>query len=242
MEENEELIRKYLLPDVELYPVEPHIFSVYPESDTNHHYDQNVNFYDRVIGNRLYNRIMWGYDSREFSRFIQIALARTESGCVLDAGCGSLVFTADVYAENLDRQIIMLDQSIEMLRAAKGRITRLSGGSIAAGIVFLQGDILQLPFYSERFSTVVSLSVLHVLEEAQEMIAELVRVLEEGGNLFLTSFVTGRGIGDKYLEMLHNSGGVAEPRSSEQVMGIFSNEEINMVSEIKGNMMFIRTE
>jgi hypothetical protein len=117
MTTDSEKISGLLSPDVTLYSVEPHILSVYPESEPIHHYDQNVPFYDRVIGNRIYNHVMWGYNISEFLAFTHSALLSRKSGWVLDAGCGSLVFTSEIYAEYSERPVLMLDQSIQMLRA-----------------------------------------------------------------------------------------------------------------------------
>lgn len=230
-------LSELLSADVELHLVEAHIYSVYPDVERANDYDENVGFYDRVIGNRTYNRIMWGYDSTEFINFTQAALKSREAGWVLDAGCGSLVFTAQAYADFSMRPVVFLDQSIEMLRAAKTRLVELRG-DFPPNMVFVQGDILGLPFKTGLFSTVISLGVLHVLKEGQRMISELKRVLAEGGSFYLTSLVTGRNLGDRYLRFLHNSGGVTAPRSREDVLAIFAEQDLPVRYELKGNMMF----
>ena len=76
-------------------------------------------------------------------------------------------------------------------------------------IVFLQADILDLPFQPQSFSTVVSMSVLHVLKDGRAMLGELARVWDrDGGNLAVTSLVLGRAIGDRYLRFLRKKEGV----------------------------------
>lgn len=222
MAHDREMISELLLPGVALYSVEPHLYSVYQDSEPTHDYDQAVNFYDRVIGNSIYNRIFWGYSTSEFTDFIRAAVGSAASGRVLDAGCGSLVFTAEPYSAYRDRPVVMLDQSIEMLRAAKSRLAKLCTG-IPPNIVFLQGDILDLPFQPQSFSTVVSMSVLHVLDDGRTMLGELKRVWdEEGGNLAVTSLVLGRAIGDRYLRFLRTKEGVADPRTAGEVVAFFS--------------------
>jgi len=230
-----------LSPDVTLYSVEPHIFSVYPESEPIHHYDQNVPFYDRVIGNRIYNHVMWGYNISEFLAFTHSALLSRKSGWVLDAGCGSLVFTSEIYAEYSERPVLMLDQSIQMLRAAKSRLCGLCG-EVPSNIVFIQGDILRLPFLQESFSTIISLSVLHVIEDMHSMIRELWKALDRGGNLSVTSLILGRSFGDRYLRYLHKLGGVASPRNWQQVLGIFSDIVIPTDHYVRGNMLFVHSK
>jgi ubiquinone/menaquinone biosynthesis C-methylase UbiE len=236
-----EMISELLLPGVALYSVEPHIYSVYPDSKPIHDYDQAVDFYDRVIGNSIYNRIFWGYSISEFTDFIRAALVSAGSGRVLDAGCGSLVFTAEPYSTYRDRPVVMLDQSIEMLRAAKSRLAKLCTG-IPPNIVFLQGDILDLPFQPQSFSTVVSMSVLHVLDDGRTMLGELTRVWEkEDGNLAVTSLVQGRAIGDRYLRFLRKKEGVADPRTAGEVAAFFSEISLPTDHYVRGNMMFIHS-
>jgi SAM-dependent methyltransferase len=240
MTNDSEMISGLLSPDVDLYSVEPHIFSVYPESEPIHHYDQNVDFYDRVIGNPIYNRLMWGYSTVEFTSFMRTALESRKSGWVLDAGCGSLVFTAGTYTRYPVRPVVMLDQSIGMLRAAKSRLLKLCN-EVPTNVLFLQGDILQLPFRPKSFSTVISLSVLHVLEEMRVMLGELLKVREQGGNLSLSSLVLGRSWGDRYLRYLEKSGGVAAPRSVDQILDLFSDMGIPTDHYVRGNMLFIHS-
>lgn len=241
MAQGGEMISELLLPGVALYSVEPHIYSVYQHSKPIHDYDQAVDFYDRVIGNSIYNRIFWGYSISEFTDFIRAALASAGSGRVLDAGCGSLVFTAEPYGAYRDRPVVMLDQSIEMLRAAKSRFAKLCTG-IPPNIVFLQGDVLDLPFQPQSFSTVVSMSVLHVLDDHRTMLGELTRVWDEAdGNLAVTSLVLGRAIGDRYLRFLRKKEGVADPRTAGEVVAFFSEMGLPTDHYVRGNMMFIHS-
>ena len=169
------MISELLSPSVILYHVEPNIFPVYPDRETIHHYDQNVAFY---------NRLMWGYSISEFSNFILTALESKPSGWILDARCGSLAFTARTYTRYSKRPVVMLDQSIQTLRIAKSRLLKLCK-EVPSNVTFLQGDILQLPFRPLSFSTVISLSVLHVIEDAKAMISELWKVRTGDGELSL---------------------------------------------------------
>jgi ubiquinone/menaquinone biosynthesis C-methylase UbiE len=183
---------------------------------------------------------MWGYDISELSDFTEITLDYRKSGWILDAGCGSLVFNAGTYARYSQRPVLMLDQSIQMLRAAKSRLIGLCG-EVPSNVVFLQGDILHLPFTPQSFNTVFSLSVLHVIDNMHLMIGELWKVLKQEGNLSLTSLMLGRSVGDKYLRYLHQSGGVASPRNLRQILGVFSDLRIPTDHYVRGNMVFIHS-
>jgi SAM-dependent methyltransferase len=232
------MLSELLSPNITLYPVEPHLFSVYPESERAHDYDRAPAVYDSVIGNPWYNRLMWGYAISEYSSLVLPTLASATSGWVLDAGCGSLVFSAGVYADYRDRPMVMLDRSIEMLRAAKARLIRLNA-YMPPNITFLQGDILELPFRPQSLSSVISMGILHVLDNAQGMVQELSRVLSPGGTLSVSSLVLGRWLGDRYLDVLHRAGGVAAPRTPADVLALFSGTGLATEHRVRGNMLFI---
>ena len=53
------------------------------------------------------------------------ALSSSSAGNVLDLGCGSLAFTAKVYSQYTERPVVLVDQSLKMLRMAKSRIMKL---------------------------------------------------------------------------------------------------------------------
>ena len=83
---------------------------------------------------------------------------------ILDAGCGSLAFTAKTYAGYSDRPVVLLDRSLRLLRMAKERLTKRCG-EIPANIVLVHGDALQLPFEPQSFTTIISLNLLHMFED-----------------------------------------------------------------------------
>ena len=53
-------------------------------------------------------------------------------------------------------------------------------------------------------------------EDTAPLRHEWQRVLHANGDLFVSSLVRGRSIGDRYLGLLHRSGEIAEPRSPEE--------------------------
>jgi SAM-dependent methyltransferase len=225
-------------PDVNLRRVEEHIYSIYPQDErVRSHYDVAI-FYDQVMGNRFYNRLVWGYWPTEFATFCQAALTSSTRGWVLDAACGSLVFTAQTYLNYAQRPVVLLDQSIGMLRAAKSRLIKLNG-RVPSNMVFLQGDVLQLPFKPHSFATILSMNVLHVLEDAHGLLRELRHALADGCTAFLTSLIANDRLGDIYLRLLHLARGTASPRTVEQVSQIFAEFERPVEQRAVGNMMFI---
>src|SRR4051794_17000655 len=76
---------------------QPRILSALAPGEEGAAYDRHAAVYDRVIGNPLYNRVVWSCPTSEYAEFAREALAAGD-GPFLDAGCGTLVFTGDVYA------------------------------------------------------------------------------------------------------------------------------------------------
>jgi ubiquinone/menaquinone biosynthesis C-methylase UbiE len=92
---------------------------------------------------------------------------------ILDAGCGTGVFTTDIIAAGAD--VTGLDISRPMLRAAN----RKTGGGGAFTAV--QGDMRHLPFAGNSFDKAVSITAVEFIEDARAAIDELFRVTRPGG-------------------------------------------------------------
>jgi ubiquinone/menaquinone biosynthesis C-methylase UbiE len=92
---------------------------------------------------------------------------------ILDAGCGTAIFTTDF----LDKgpRVAGLDLSLPMLRKARSkRYARLE---------LVQGDMRRLPFPDGAFAKAVSVTALEFIEEAKPAIDELFRVTQSGGTI-----------------------------------------------------------
>jgi SAM-dependent methyltransferase len=196
-----------------LRQLEERLFSVLPEGTAGHAYDGRARAYDRMIGSGLYNRIAWGTSPADYRRFARRAVQSAPGGWFLDAGCGTLLLTADAYLAAPTRPIVVLDQSLGMLKRARERV--LGGGKrLPPHIVFLQADLLDLPFRPGAFRTVMSMGMLHLFADAGPLAAKLESLLLPDGGLFLTSLVENGRLGDRYLRLLHRQGEVAAPRTA----------------------------
>jgi len=137
------------------------IFDEWPEK-----YDQ---WFETPMG-----RLVREYESRLFLDMAQ----PFEGERILDAGCGTGIFTGDF----LDRgaRVTGLELSFPMLRRA---------GKKAVGRPFLmvQGDMRSLPFADESFDKAVSVTAIEFIEDAREGIAELFRVTKPGGLIVVAS-------------------------------------------------------
>jgi ubiquinone/menaquinone biosynthesis C-methylase UbiE len=227
-------------PEVTLRLVEPHLYSLYaPGEPVNSSYDRkgSLAFYDKVACNRFYNRLVWGYDTTDYHALCQAALRSSSEGWVLDAGCGALAFTARTYADYTGRPVIFLDQSITLLRLAKARLVKLTG-AVPANVVFLHGDVLEMPFKAQSFGTIICMNLLHVLEDIRGVLQELRRVLLDGGVMTFTTLIENRRLADRYLHMWARAGEVV-PRTAGQLLAEFAALGMPVEYRVQGNMAFI---
>ena len=219
--------------------VEDGIHSVFPAGAgaAPRHYDRMAAGYDRIIGNRLYQRLTFGNQPADYAAFARAALDAAPGGLFLDAGCGSLLFTAEVYRRTC-RPIVALDESLGMLRRAR---TRLAGpdGRLPAHILLLQGDLFDLPFRPASFPTILAEGVLHLVAEAEALVGALYVLLADGGRLYSTSLVTSGRLADYYLRWIHLLGEVARPRGAAELWGLLARAARPPEAyTVKGNMAY----
>jgi ubiquinone/menaquinone biosynthesis C-methylase UbiE len=91
---------------------------------------------------------------------------------LLDAGCGTGVFTVDLIS--LGPRVIGLDISMPMLTRAR---EKLKGYPFQAVL----GDMLSLPFPDGSFDKVVSVTALEFIKDGERAVGELFRVTRSGG-------------------------------------------------------------
>lgn len=224
-----------------LREVEPYIYSVLPENESGNEYDSQFGIvYDLIACNALYNRIIWGYSIKIFTQMAYEALCLTKDGPVLDIGCGSLAFTAKVYSKYTERPVVLLDQSLKMLRIAKTRLMKLNG-KIPDNLVFLHSDALRLPFKENPFTTIISENLLHCLNDTSLLLIQLKNIMTKNGKLFITTLVRSNRWADKYLQALADSGKLIS-RSIDDHIKIFEQVGLAAKYETIGNILLIRCE
>jgi ubiquinone/menaquinone biosynthesis C-methylase UbiE len=96
---------------------------------------------------------------------------------ILDAGCGTGIFTTDFLERGA--RVTGLDLSLPMLRKADSK------GS--ARLALLQGDMRRLPFPEGAFEKTVSITALEFIAEAKPAVDELFRVTREGGTIVVAT-------------------------------------------------------
>lgn len=219
--------------------VESGILSLLPASAPGQRYDGRARLYDRLVGNGLYNRIVWGASTDEYRAFARRAVEASRAGWLLDAGCGTLVFTAEAYASTPQRAIVAADQSIDMLRAARDRLAEVAG-RVPDNVIFLQADVFEPRFLPDTFQTVLSMGMLHLFDSAEPLLNSLSRCLAPGGQLFLSSLVENDRVGDLYMKFLHRAGELGRPRSVADLQALLRHELGSAIEfSVTGNMSYM---
>ena len=109
----------------------------------------------------------------DYERSLILEMVRPAAGeIILDAGCGTGVFTRDLIGAGC--RVAGLELSLPMLCVAGRKMA-------AAPFFMVQGDICQLPFADRSFDKTVSITALEFIGDARRAIDELFRVTRPGG-------------------------------------------------------------
>ena len=110
---------------------------------------------------------------KEFESQLILEMLRPQHGeKVLDAGCGTGIFTLDVLSAGAST--VGLELSLPMLRRA-GR--KLEGHPFH----MVRGDMRDLPFADNMFDKAISVTAIEFIEDARGAVSELFRVIKPGG-------------------------------------------------------------
>ncbi|MEJ7706253.1 MAG: class I SAM-dependent methyltransferase [Nocardioidaceae bacterium] len=198
-------------------------------------YDGRVALYDRLVGNGLYNRFVWGTSPGSYAAFAAAAVADSD-GPLLDVGCGSALFTAGAY-RGAGRRMVLVDRSLGMLARAADRLQ----GHDPERIAFVQADLLDLPFQVGSFSTRWPATGCCTCSRTRlRPSVRCARQLAPTGSLYATALVAETAVGGRALALLHRRGEAAAPRRAHELADIARTElgvAIRMHRE--GSMIFL---
>lgn len=235
-----EILESILKPDTQLYELEKNIYSVLPEEQRKSDYDFKANFYDFVIGNAFYNKIVWGNSLINYNNFCKNALLSRKDGIVLDAGAGSLVFTAEAYAEYKERPVIILDRSQTMLAHAKKRLIKLNKGEFPQNIILLQADIFNLPFQPEQFTTINSHGTLHVFADMKNFLDALNNVLAQDGQMYFLVLLAENFAGKFFTKAAKLTGEISHSLTSRELEKIIADSGYTPQINVIGNIGYVK--
>jgi len=97
---------------------------------------------------------------------------------ILDAGCGTGIFTLDILS--IGSTVIGLDISLPMLIHAREKLKGYPFQIVLA-------DILNLPFREDYFDKVMSVTAVEFIKDAKGAVKELFRVTKRGGHIVLAT-------------------------------------------------------
>jgi ubiquinone/menaquinone biosynthesis C-methylase UbiE len=116
---------------------------------------------------------------REYERDLIMDLLRPQAGdLILDAGCGTGVFTEEILTAAA--RVAGLDLSLPMVKRASENLT---GFPFVAAL----GDILRLPFPDASFDRVVSVTAMEFIADGHGAVRELFRVTRKGGTVVVAT-------------------------------------------------------
>jgi len=116
---------------------------------------------------------------REYeSRLILDLLGSPPGKTILDAGCGTGVFTNDLLSAGFE--VVGLDISLSMVLRAREKVREDRFQPVL-------GDMSALPFLDASFDRTVSITALEFIRDARGAVAELFRVTKEGGVVVLAT-------------------------------------------------------
>jgi ubiquinone/menaquinone biosynthesis C-methylase UbiE len=125
-----------------------------------------------VMYNRRYRRI-------QTEKYKYLLGHFTEKDSVLDVGCGTGLLTG--LLEGRVAQIVGVDLSTEMLRiASRNTKSKDTNGNL------IRADADSLPFRTNVFCKIVSVTLLQNMPDPKATIRELTRVLNNGGDMIIT--------------------------------------------------------
>lgn len=203
-------------------------------------YDRFAWLYDWVVGSTIYHYLTWGVSPSVHDKFARRALEQNRGQMLLDAGSGSLLFTARAY-----RQLVPESASLTLYDASPAMLARglRRLGRADRRFRFLRGDLRALPFEEGAFDTIFHFGVLHCLERADVVLAELERVLAARGKIFLSCLIQCDRRGDAFLERLHRAGHVATPRTETEVQKLVEGAGLSVrESKRAGSFLFLTLE
>ena len=149
-------------------------------------------FWDRFAG--LYDTVELT-NGKVYREMCAITRRLVPNGAkVLDcaAGTGELSFAAAVRAES----VLCTDISENMLKTAKKKAASRQKDNIS----FAERNIFDLQEADETYDIVIAGNVLHLIDNPQNAVRELYRVLKKGGKLLLPTFLT-KGNGETMLKI-----------------------------------------
>jgi len=116
---------------------------------------------------------------REYEKELIISLLRPKKGDkILDAGCGTGVFTDDILEQGAP--VFGIDISLPMITRAEEKLE-------SCRFFPALGTMICLPFAENTFDKAVSITALEFIEDGRKAVEELFRVTKKGGTVLVAT-------------------------------------------------------
>lgn len=136
-------------------------------------WDYIANFYD--FFENLYNSKV----NRELCK--KVAERMSSNDNVLECACGTGMIS--VYIATKCKSLIATDFSQGMLAKSRKRCKKIKNIRVE------KANILQLQYPNESFDKVVAANVIHLLDQPDIAISELIRVCKKGGKIIIPTYI-----------------------------------------------------
>jgi demethylmenaquinone methyltransferase/2-methoxy-6-polyprenyl-1,4-benzoquinol methylase len=131
-----------------------------------------------------YARLLsFGQDPRW--RAFLVSRIPVEATRVLDVACGTAAVSIALARASPGRTIVGVDQSAEMLAAARARV---AGAGLGSRIELHEGRAETLPFADAEFDALTFTYLLRYVDDPAATLAELARVVKPGGMIAMQEF------------------------------------------------------
>ena len=107
---------------------------------------------------------------------------RSEQLMVLDVGTGTAQIPVELSRRSISCKVTAIDLSAEMLKVAARNV---ASAGLEQNIVLKKIDAKTLPYKNANFDAVISNSIVHHIPEPVHALREMIRVLSNGGVLFV---------------------------------------------------------
>lgn len=177
------------------YPINDGIIDLLPEEfdSVSLKYDGYSPKYDPWIRGsnfflKLFKRVAWGIkDEFDYTNKVMASIPDNFQGILVDVPVGTGIFTVDKYKRLTNAKIFCLDYSLEMLKLAKRRFETAG----IENVIFLRGNVCNLPFDDKTVDLLVCMSGLEVFIEKDSAIYEMSRIVKISGKFVGCTYVKG---------------------------------------------------
>ena len=187
-------------------------------------WDMAAPFYDIVV------EIKNGKVNREAKKYVA-SLCNKEDD-VLECACGTGIFTKEMAKKG--RSIRATDVSQKMIQKTAKKCKEFPN------VTMEYADITNLPYPEESFDKVVAANVIHLLDEPNSAVNELLRVCKTGGMIIIPTYILKTQTSSWFLRCLSVLGIKVKNRFYEEDYRRFF-QKIGMddvvIKNVDGNMM-----